>query len=215
MYKKYLNKLEDDCLKIWKSGRQLCELVSLTGHPCVHELHRVDETSPECGGDAIKSHSSNIRTVAASNCGFHQSERIDPFDLKQANYTFYNELYTDGKDKRLLKFEFPVFKPSSATVRCGTTAGTQQQAQHQHESSSNPRKDDATNADNDLLNLSVTNLSQEDLNDDDDALIDNDEDDFEDDDASLQSSAKLQGNVRNKEALLLGKSLKFYFWFGL
>ncbi len=195
VYKKYLKKLENDCLKIWKSGRQLCESISLTGHSCIHELHRVDDETDTNEGDAIKPHNSNIRTIAASNCGFHQGERIDPFELKQANYTFYNDFYTDGKDKRLLKFEFPVFKPSSAIVKCGTT---------QLSVSNQLTKKDETNTDNELLNLSITNLSQEDLNDEEEALNENDDDVYEDEDAPLQSTVKQQQNARNKETSLFG-----------
>jgi hypothetical protein len=145
-------------------------------------------------GDAVKPHSSNIRTVAASNCGFYQSERIDPFDLKQANFTFYNDFYTDGKDKRLLKFEFPIFKPSSGIVKCGTAQGST--------SNQVARKDEVNNADNELLNLSITNLSQEDLNEEEEAMNAGDDDAYDDEDALLQSSAKHQ--TTNKDTSLLG-----------
>jgi len=83
MHKQYLKQLENDCLTIWKQGRQLCESISLTGNPCVNEMHDV----------ALKTHNSNVITIATSNCGYHQKERIDPFNLKDANYTFYKILF--------------------------------------------------------------------------------------------------------------------------
>lgn len=41
MFTHYLNRLRSECANIWQNGRQLCEAVSLTGHSCVYELHRV------------------------------------------------------------------------------------------------------------------------------------------------------------------------------
>lgn len=195
MYNRYLNQLKRDCLNIWTNGRQLCEAISLTGHNCVLELHRVpppppptnndatttseDESVPvtetdsattvatmatttttseisedeaylyrrlkqECnietrkrgrrrramsgsmsrsgtvsGGNAelkVRHHTSNIVTLAASDCGEFQRERNDPFDLKEANFTFYQEFshLSDYAARHMLfsRHEFPVFKPS-------------------------------------------------------------------------------------------------------
>lgn len=41
MFNKYLKQLTKECENIWQTGRQLCEAISLNGHPCVYELHRV------------------------------------------------------------------------------------------------------------------------------------------------------------------------------
>ncbi|CAF0716244.1 unnamed protein product [Brachionus calyciflorus] len=38
-----------------------------------------------------KSHNSNIITISASNCGEFQRERKDPFDLNEANFSFYED----------------------------------------------------------------------------------------------------------------------------
>ena len=35
---KYLDQLEAECSKIWKNGRQLCEVVSLTGKHCINPV---------------------------------------------------------------------------------------------------------------------------------------------------------------------------------
>ena len=35
---RYLQQLEEDCEKVWRNGRQLCEHISLTGNHCVHEV---------------------------------------------------------------------------------------------------------------------------------------------------------------------------------
>ena len=43
-------------------------------------------------GAIIKSHSSRVTTLAACNCGRTQGTREDPFDLKNANYEFYQDL---------------------------------------------------------------------------------------------------------------------------
>jgi hypothetical protein len=41
MFSMYMQQLIDECLCIWRNGRQLCEAISLTGNPCVYELHTV------------------------------------------------------------------------------------------------------------------------------------------------------------------------------
>lgn len=35
----YVTQLEHDCERHWKSGRQMCEVLSLTGNPCTKPLH--------------------------------------------------------------------------------------------------------------------------------------------------------------------------------
>ena len=61
---------------------------------------------------SIKKHSSNIITIAASNCGEFQLERRDPFDLKEANFIFYEEFANVAAlaKKKQIKYEFNVFK---------------------------------------------------------------------------------------------------------
>ena len=144
----FLEQLTTECINIWTNGRQLCEAISLTEHPCIYNLHRLptcpseqetqkedqelknddlkenksrsrstksrtnnrkinhrsyrnrsrngdestneddinsDESSGTSRGEPrnknkssippIKSHNSNIVTIAASNCGEFQLER--------------------------------------------------------------------------------------------------------------------------------------------
>lgn len=43
MFNTYLKQLTVECENIWQNGRQLCEAISLNGHPCVYELHLVGD----------------------------------------------------------------------------------------------------------------------------------------------------------------------------
>uniref|UniRef100_A0A2P2K2P8 Nonsense-mediated mRNA decay factor SMG8 n=1 Tax=Rhizophora mucronata TaxID=61149 RepID=A0A2P2K2P8_RHIMU len=70
----FAKKLQDDCTSIWKSGRQLCDAVSLTGKPCMHQRHEVD-----------KPHSSGFFFLHACACGRSCQLRSDPFDFESAN----------------------------------------------------------------------------------------------------------------------------------
>lgn len=200
MYSHYLAQLKHDCSNLWQNGRQLCEAISLTGHNCVLELHKVPEvlasesnsisttvalddepimvaeaessttiatTTSEKSEDEtssshvssqrrliqssdnesskrgrnsrttsgtvnrsgvitipsgvsselkVRPHTSNIVTLAASNCGEFQRERTDPFELKEANYTFYEDFCQQpevaNRQMLFIKYMFPVFKPS-------------------------------------------------------------------------------------------------------
>ena len=153
MYNHYMSQLKEECEAIWKNGRQLCESISLTGHPCINELHILlsEKTASRDQSDEeenivtkkivpsdledseqdssserirtgskherkrrferqnseersrsnassvgkrppIKSHNSNIITIAASNCGEFQLERrVCQYiiDIKQSLY-FHN-----------------------------------------------------------------------------------------------------------------------------
>ncbi|KAL6566847.1 hypothetical protein OROMI_015251 [Orobanche minor] len=79
--KVYMKKLKDECTSIWISGRQLCDAVSLTGKPCMHQNHDIETLSE----DEIKFHSSGFVYLHACACG--RSRRIlpDPFDYETAN----------------------------------------------------------------------------------------------------------------------------------
>lgn len=83
----YAKKLEDECTSIWKSGRQLCDAVSLTGKPCMHQRHDV-ETSESLSGATVKQHSSGYVFLHACSCGRSRRLRSDPFDFESANITF-------------------------------------------------------------------------------------------------------------------------------
>ncbi|CAN4098946.1 unnamed protein product [Withania somnifera] len=83
----YLQKLEDECTSIWTSGRQLCDAVSLTGKPCMHQRHDV-ESGSLCSSDEIKPHTSGYVFLHACACGRSRLLRPDPFDFEKANVTF-------------------------------------------------------------------------------------------------------------------------------
>ncbi|KAK2184845.1 hypothetical protein NP493_250g01048 [Ridgeia piscesae] len=95
---KCLRQLEEDCEKLWHSGRQLCETLSLTGNHCLNELHRLpregggERGSEDTQGLPEMTHCSPFKTKAACNCGRTQGERDDPFSLKAANFDFYDAL---------------------------------------------------------------------------------------------------------------------------
>lgn len=72
----FIKKLEDECTYIWTSGRQLCDAISLTGKPCMHQRHTVNE------------HSSRYFFLHACACGRSRRLREDPFDFNSANVDF-------------------------------------------------------------------------------------------------------------------------------
>ncbi|PQQ14083.1 uncharacterized protein Pyn_06895 [Prunus yedoensis var. nudiflora] len=84
---RFAKKLEDECTSIWKSGRQLCDAISLTGKPCMHQRHEV-ETSESVSGAPVKQHSSGYVFLHACSCGRSRRLRSDPFDFESANITF-------------------------------------------------------------------------------------------------------------------------------
>ena len=90
----------------------------------------------------VKCHTSNIVTRAASNCGEFQRDRKDPFDLKEANFTFYAEfpLASDQMLKRrpldVCVYEFPVFKQTTPTAKPSSDVQQQQQQQERHTNNS-------------------------------------------------------------------------------
>ncbi|XP_050368048.1 uncharacterized protein LOC126786307 [Argentina anserina] len=83
----FAKKLEDECTSIWKSGRQLCDAVSLTGKPCMHQRHNVD-TSGSLLGATVKQHSSGYVFLHACSCGRSRRLQSDPFEFESANITF-------------------------------------------------------------------------------------------------------------------------------
>ncbi|XP_047133699.1 nonsense-mediated mRNA decay factor SMG8 isoform X1 [Hydra vulgaris] len=111
-YERYATQLQEDCNQVWWNGRHLCEGTSMTGQPCVYPYHTLpnskNENSEEKTGVPVKSHSSRVTSVSACNCGRTQGTREDPFDIKSANFTFYQDL-----EKKccsyLIHLNFPYF----------------------------------------------------------------------------------------------------------
>lgn len=40
LFEEFSEKLQAECEKHWRSGRQMCEVLSLTGNPCTNPIHR-------------------------------------------------------------------------------------------------------------------------------------------------------------------------------
>lgn len=40
LFEEFREKLQAECDKHWRAGRQMCEVLSLTGHPCTNPVHR-------------------------------------------------------------------------------------------------------------------------------------------------------------------------------
>ncbi|XP_075222842.1 nonsense-mediated mRNA decay factor SMG8 isoform X2 [Lycorma delicatula] len=115
----YVTQLEKECEKHWKNGRQMCEVLSLTGNPCTNPLHRGgsgDGSNHDADNRSdlpTMEHSSGVRYISACDCGHKQGSRDDPFTVKAANYDFYKILSVDCGCDRLDRINFPVFQPST------------------------------------------------------------------------------------------------------
>ncbi|XP_077998852.1 nonsense-mediated mRNA decay factor SMG8-like [Glandiceps talaboti] len=118
-YEQFADQLKEECTKFWHNNRRLCEVMSLTGQHCIHPLHILPGSKEEIEAKTNKDepslpimlHCSHTKTTSACNCGRKQSQRDDPFDIKGANYDFYQTL--DGKCcGNLEHYKFPVFQPS-------------------------------------------------------------------------------------------------------
>ncbi|XP_070560793.1 nonsense-mediated mRNA decay factor SMG8-like [Ptychodera flava] len=118
-YEQLAEQLRDECEKFWHNNRRLCEVVSLTGQHCIHPLHIVPGTKEEISAKTNKDetsrpimpHSSHCKTTSACNCGRKQGQREDPFDIKAANYDFYQTMESKCCNS-LDPYKFPVFQPS-------------------------------------------------------------------------------------------------------
>ncbi|XP_023534099.1 uncharacterized protein LOC111795761 [Cucurbita pepo subsp. pepo] len=83
----FAKRLEEECKSIWNSGRQLCDAVSLTGKPCMHQRHSTE--NGDSPSEAMqKTHSSGYVFLHACACGRSRRLRSDPFDFEAANVTF-------------------------------------------------------------------------------------------------------------------------------
>ncbi|XP_058779759.1 uncharacterized protein LOC131653586 [Vicia villosa] len=80
----FAKSLEEECSSIWKSGRQLCDAVSLTGKPCKHQRHDVDGSNSELRS-LSKPHSSGYFFLHACACGRSRQLHPDPFDFESAD----------------------------------------------------------------------------------------------------------------------------------
>lgn len=82
----FAKKLEDECTAIWESGRQLCDAVSLTGKPCMHQRHDL-QSGEVVSVDGVKPHCSGYVFLHACACGRSRRLQHDPFHFESANIT--------------------------------------------------------------------------------------------------------------------------------
>ncbi|KAL2331989.1 hypothetical protein Fmac_019570 [Flemingia macrophylla] len=85
----FAKKLEEECTSIWNSGRQLCDAVSLTGNPCMHQRHDVETSNSD--GASPKPHSSGYFFLHACCCGRTRQLRPDPFDFESADVNCFSD----------------------------------------------------------------------------------------------------------------------------
>ncbi|XP_057315478.1 nonsense-mediated mRNA decay factor SMG8-like [Hydractinia symbiolongicarpus] len=134
-YEHFANQLQEECNQVWWNGRHLCEATSMTGQPCVYPYHNLTDgkqESEETAGVPYKSHSSRVTSIAACNCGRTQGTREDPFDLKSANYEFYQDL-----EKKccsyLTHLKFPMFPADDPSLRVKRAAPSLQRRLETHQ----------------------------------------------------------------------------------
>uniref|UniRef100_T1JDF4 Nonsense-mediated mRNA decay factor SMG8 n=1 Tax=Strigamia maritima TaxID=126957 RepID=T1JDF4_STRMM len=113
VFDRYAQQLKEECERFWKNGRQLCEVISLTGNHCINPLHRLldaieDEYNKHLPGT---NHASQFKLMSACDCGRQQSTKDDPFDAKAGNYDFYRKMQEECC-ATLEKIDFPIFQPS-------------------------------------------------------------------------------------------------------
>ncbi|XP_032668556.1 protein SMG8 [Odontomachus brunneus] len=127
LFEEFSEKLQAECDKHWRAGRQMCEVLSLTGHPCTNPIHKGgsegagggEQTEPreDDGELPVREHCSGVRYVCACNCGRYQNSREDPFSLRQANYDYFQLLAKQCGCAQLESIQFPVFQPSTHNFR--------------------------------------------------------------------------------------------------
>ncbi|KAI9257912.1 hypothetical protein BY458DRAFT_518492 [Sporodiniella umbellata] len=103
----YADILERECDSVWKKDRQSCECHSLTDRCCRLKIGHESSYSQKKDDrsnlvDSAK-HSSGLTLFHACTCGRTQKLRDDPFDILEANFTFYDQFTCcRGKDMSFL-----------------------------------------------------------------------------------------------------------------
>lgn len=101
MFNKYLKQLTKECENIWQSGRQLCEAVSLNGHPCIYELHRVPTEN-----DFAKLESKDEAEISEIEEELSESERMKSQNEKSddaSNYESDSKYYSKKSRSRSIR----------------------------------------------------------------------------------------------------------------
>ncbi|ETO23264.1 hypothetical protein RFI_13913 [Reticulomyxa filosa] len=106
MSAEYRNRLINETEKIWKSNRQACDAVSLTGRMCCRAFHDnssvvnisvieinqtalLNEEKAQRYGTDDDGHFSGFSSLHACGCGRTIRRREDPFNLLDANHNFF------------------------------------------------------------------------------------------------------------------------------
>ncbi|XP_011306755.1 protein SMG8 [Fopius arisanus] len=128
LFDEFAEKLHSECDKHWKTGRQMCEVLSLTGNPCTNPLHsggsegagggeHSDERVKEDNELPLMEHCSGVRYICACNCGRSQGPRDDPFNVRHANHDWFQIMAKQCGCAQLETVQFPVFQPSTHNYR--------------------------------------------------------------------------------------------------
>jgi protein SMG8 len=89
--KYYFEKLKGDCEFIWQNGRQSCEAVSLTGQPCINQLHSLELTDQSDHSDndshSDSDHSNSALTKKKQNSPSSRGQSEIVADKRLINLT--------------------------------------------------------------------------------------------------------------------------------
>ncbi|KYM81878.1 Protein SMG8 [Atta colombica] len=163
LFEEFNEKLQAECDKHWRAGRQMCEVLSLTGHPCTNPIHRGgsegagggEQTEPREDDSElpVREHCSGVRYVCACNCGRVQGSREDPFSLRQANHDYFQMLAKQCGCAQLESIQFPVFQPSTHNYRAAQLfSATKRHDSFSRNGSSTPQDTQACSLGTDTLN---------------------------------------------------------------
>ncbi|XP_015123123.1 protein SMG8 isoform X2 [Diachasma alloeum] len=127
LFDEFAAKLHSECDNHWKTGRQMCEVLSLTGNPCTNPLHNGGSEGAGGGEHAngdkedndlpLMEHCSGVRYICACNCGRCQGPRDDPFNVRHANYDWFQIMAKQCGCAQLETVQFPIFQPSTHNYR--------------------------------------------------------------------------------------------------
>ena len=71
---RFLERLDTECDRIWRHGRRMCEVLSISGNPCIQPVHCLTKEEKENTDSklAVLPHVSGVRYVSACSCGRRQ-----------------------------------------------------------------------------------------------------------------------------------------------
>lgn len=103
-------KLKDNFDTIWMNGRQQCEIPSLRGNPCIMVAKHASTEGTQ--------HLSGVIYVSVCNCGKTQGKREDPYNIRKANFEFYQLMMASCTScEKAESYVFPIFVPSSSEFK--------------------------------------------------------------------------------------------------